>query len=137
MCIRDRIRNQHSTVPQQRSPQPTVKLEKVADVFETVSPLLVLEEKLVELMLKYGDRILDRKDQEDHEYQITVIEEIIAHLEEDGYVVQSLLNQKIIEEIKIGIAENELRSGDFFKTLMDENVAGLVVNALLLSLIHI
>lgn len=129
--VQKQIRNQHSTVPQQRSPQPTVKLEKVADVFETVSPLLVLEEKLVELMLKYGDRILDRKDQEDHEYQITVIEEIIAHLEEDGYVVQSLLNQKIIEEIKIGIAENELRSGDFFKTLMDENVAGLVVNALL------
>lgn len=129
--VQKQIRNQHSTAPHQRSPQPTVKLEKVADVFETVSPLLVLEEKLVELMLKYGDRILDRKDQEDHEYQITVIEEIIAHLEEDGYVVQSLLNQKIIEEIKIGIAENELRSGDFFKTLMDENVAGLVVNALL------
>ncbi|MBN9313404.1 MAG: DNA primase [Chryseobacterium sp. 39-10] len=129
--VQKQIRNQHSTAPQQRSPQPTVKLEKVADVFETVSPLLVLEEKLVELMLKYGDRVLDRKDQEDHEYQITVIEEIIAHLEEDGYVVQSLLNQKIIEEIKIGIAENELRSGDFFKTLMDENVAGLVVNALL------
>lgn len=129
--VQKQIRNQHSTAPHQRSPQPTVKLEKVADVFETVSPLLVLEEKLVELMLKYGDRVLDRKDQEDHEYQITVIEEIIAHLEEDGYVVQSLLNQKIIEEIKIGIAENELRSGDFFKTLMDENVAGLVVNALL------
>ena len=129
--VQKQIRNQHSTAPQQRSPQPTVKLEKVADVFETVSPLLVLEEKLVELMLKYGDRVLDRKDQEDHEYRITVIEEIIAHLEEDGYVVQSLLNQKIIEEIKIGIAENELRSGDFFKTLMDENVAGLVVNALL------
>jgi DNA primase len=44
---------------------------------------LVLEEKLVELMLKYGDYVLDRKTPENEVYQITVIEEIINHLEED------------------------------------------------------
>lgn len=129
--VQKQIKNQQTMAPQHRAPQPNVKLEKVADVFETVSPLLVLEEKLVELMMKYGDHILDRKDQEGHDYQITVIEEIIAHLEEDGYEVQSSLNQRIIAEIKSGIAENELRSGDFFKTLMDENVADLVANALM------
>ena len=44
--------------------------------------------------------------------------------------MQSALNQKIIEEIKQGITENELRAGNFFLTLMDENVAGTVANAL-------
>lgn len=126
--VQKQIKNQQ-TQPQQRQ-ETKLKLEKVTEAFETVNPLLVLEEKLVELMLKYGDRILDRKDEEDQAYQITVIEEIISHLEEDSYEVQSALNQKIIEEIKQGITENELRAGNFFLTLMDENVAGTVANAL-------
>lgn len=126
--VQKQIKNQQ-TQPQQRK-ETKLKLEKVTEAFETVNPLLVLEEKLVELMLKYGDRILDRKDEEDQAYQITVIEEIISHLEEDSYEVQSALNQKIIEEIKQGITENELRAGNFFLTLMDENVAGTVANAL-------
>jgi DNA primase len=74
---------------------------------------LVLEEKLVELMLKYGDYVLDRKTPENEAYQITVIEEIINHLEEDQCEIISPINQKIIEEIKLGIAQSELRSGNF------------------------
>jgi DNA primase len=75
---------------------------------------LVLEEKLVELMLKYGDYVLDRKTPENEAYQITVIEEIINHLEEDQCEIISPINQKIIEEIKLGIAQSELRSGNFY-----------------------
>ncbi|WP_304344374.1 DNA primase [Chryseobacterium koreense] len=128
--VQKQIKNQQVSSAQRPAVANQVKLEKVADVFETVNPLLILEEKLVELMLKYGDRVLDRKDEEDQDFQITVIEEIIAHLEEDSYEVQSPLNQKIIEEIKFGISENQLRSGDFFKTLMDEDITGKVADAL-------
>ncbi len=105
------------------------KLEVMREII-SINPLLILEEKLVELMLKYGDIILDRKDVENQPYKITVIEEIIAHFGEDDYEIQSPLNQKIIEEIRLGIAENELRSGDFFKTLMDEQISGKVADAL-------
>lgn len=108
----------------------TPKLEKVAEVFPTINPLYILEEKLVELLLKYGDRILERKDAEGNPYQITVIEEIVNHLNEDSCEIQSPLNQKIIEEIKQGIAENEIRSGTFFMTLMDENISGKIADAL-------
>jgi DNA primase len=90
-----------------------VKLEKVQEILETINPLLVLEEKLVELMLKYGDYVLDRKTPENEAYQITVIEEIINHLEEDHCEIISPINQKIIEEIKLGIQQSELRSGNF------------------------
>lgn len=121
----------HQTSPQQRQEKPAqVKLEKVTEPFETINPLLILEEKLVELMLKYGDRVLDRTDEENNAYQITVIEEIMGHLEEDDCEIQSVLNQKIISEIKEGIGKNELRSGNFFMTLMDEQITGRIADAL-------
>ncbi len=116
--------------PSERKETNIVKLEKVQEVLENINPLLVLEEKLVELMLKYGDYVLDRKTPENETYQITVIEEIINHLEEDQCEIISPINQKIIEEIKLGIAQSELRSGNFFMTLMDENIVTKTADAL-------
>ena len=91
----------------------------------------MLEEKLVDLMLKYGDLVLNRKDHEGNEYQITVIEEILNHLEEDECEIQLNINQKIISEIKEGIEQKELRSGKFFFNFMDEEVSGKLANALI------
>lgn len=108
-----------------------VKLEKVQEFTETINPLLVLEEKLVELMLKFGQFKLFRKTPDNENYETTVIEEIINHLEEDQYQPISPLNQKIIEEIKAGIRQNELRSSDFFKTFMDEEVVTKTADALI------
>lgn len=107
------------------------KLEVVRQDLPVVDPLLILEEKLVELMLKYGDTVLTRIDDEGADYQITVIEEIISHLHEDGYEIQSPLNVKIISEIEQGLNENELRSGNFFLTLMDEELTGRATDALM------
>lgn len=128
--VQKQLQKQQIT-PQHKQEAPIkARLEKVTDVFETVNPILVLEEKMVELMLKYGDRILNRTDDANNAYQITVIEEIITHLEVDQCEIQSPLNQKIIDEIKSGIAENELRSGNFFMTLMDEEITGKIADAL-------
>lgn len=126
--VQKQIFQQHK--PSERKETNVVKLEKVQEVLESVNPLLVLEEKLVELMLKYGDYVLDRKTPENEPYQITVIEEIINHLEEDQCEIISPINQKIIEEIKLGIAQSELRSGNFFMTLMDENIVSKTADAL-------
>ncbi|MGC4128283.1 MAG: DNA primase [Bergeyella sp.] len=95
----------------------------------SVNPLLVLEEKLVEMMLKYGDNVIDRTDAENQPYKITVIEEIIGHFGEDDYEIQSPVSKKIVEEIRSGMAENELRTGNFFLKLMDEDVSGKVADA--------
>ena len=126
--VQKQIVQQHK--PSERKETNVVKLEKVQEVLENVNPLLVLEEKLVELMLKYGDYVLDRKTPENETYQITVIEEIINHLDEDQCEIISPINQKIIEEIKLGIAQSELRSGNFFMTLMDENIVSKTADAL-------
>lgn len=128
--VQKQVKKQQVTPQQRQEQQAAPKLEKVPEPEVTINPLLVLEEKMVELMLKYGDIVLHRKDDEQNEYQITVIEEIIGHLEEDSCEIQSELNKKIIDEIKLGIAENELRSGNFFMTLLDENISGKVADAL-------
>lgn len=117
--------------PAEKRDTNVVKLEKVQEFTETINPLLVLEEKLVELMLKFGQFKLFRKTPDNENYETTVIEEIINHLEEDQYQPISPLNQRIIEEIKAGIQQNELRSSDFFKTFMDEEVVTKTADALI------
>lgn len=107
------------------------KLEVVRDTTFAVNPLIVLEEKLVEMMLKYGDQVINRSDEKNQTYKTTVIEEILTHFEEDGYEIQSPLNSKIIDEIKSGIDKNELRSGKFFLTLMDEEFSVKVADVLM------
>lgn len=129
--VQKQLQNQHSS-PQQRAISTSIpKLEKVPEIAVAVDPLFILEEKLVELMLKYGDQILDRSDEEEKPYQITVIEEIVGHLQEDDYEIQSEINRKIVAEIKEGIAKEELRSGDFFMTLLDENISGKIADSLI------
>lgn len=117
--------------PKEKREANVVKLEKVQEALETINPLLVLEEKLVELMLKFGQFKLFRKTPDNENYETTVIEEIINHLEEDQYQPISPLNKRIIEEIKAGIQQNELRSSDFFKTFMDEEVVTKTADALI------
>ncbi len=124
---------QQQIIKQQKpteKPQAPVKLERVQEAIESVNPLLILEEKLVELMLKYGDQVLTRKTPENEVYEISVIEEIITHFEEDQCDIISPVNKKIIEEIKLGMQENQLRSGKFFTTLMDEEITSKTADAL-------
>ena len=118
-------------------PQPKPKLEIVPKTekkpfvdSDKTTGLLVLEEKLVELMLKYGDRILTRRDSENNSYQTTVIEEIIHHFQEDDCEILTETNRKIIDEVRQGLEQNEIRSGNFFFGLMDEDISGKIADAL-------
>ena len=129
--VQKQIQNKQFSPQQRPAPQERPKMELVPENLPKVNPLIILEEKLVELMLKYGDLILDRTDAENTPYQITVIEEIISHLEEDQCEIQSPLNQNIINDIKVGISEKTLRSGSFFMTLMDVEITQKVANALM------
>ena len=129
----DELQNQKQILSGQNQPKPKIKIiqsipQEVWD--KKINPLLVLEEKLVEYLLKYGNRVLERKDEQNGVYETTVAEEIIQHLSEDDYVIQSVINQKIIDEIKKGLKQNEIRSGNFFFGLLDENISGKVADAL-------
>ncbi len=129
--VQKQIQTKQFSPQYRQEPQERPKMEVVPADLPKVNPLIILEEKLVELMLKYGDLIVERTDDENKQYQTTVIEEIIGHLDEDQYEVQSSLNQSIINEIKEGISEKSLRSGNFFLTLMDADITQKVANVLL------
>ena len=129
--IQTTVTHQQESKPKFEEKKFTPKLEIVQQTEFSVNPLLLQEEKLVDLMLKYGDFVLDRKDFEGNAYKITVIEEILNHLEEDECEIQLDIHKKIISEIKEGILQNEIRSSSFFFNFMDEEVSGKLANALI------
>lgn len=131
----DELQIQKQVLKGQSQPKPKMEIVKPTlkevEVWEKkINPLLVLEEKLVEYLLKYGNRVLEQRDEQNNLYEITVAEEIIQHFSEDEYQVQSVVNQRIIDEIKKGLMENEIRSGNFFFGLLDEEVTGKIADAL-------
>lgn len=129
--IQTNVTQQQESKPKFEEKKVAPKLEIVHEGIFSVNPLVLQEEKLVDLMLKYGDFVLDRKDSEGNDYKITVIEEILNHLEEDECEIQLDIHKTIISEIKEGILQNEIRSGNFFFNMMDEEISGKLANALI------
>ncbi|MDQ0475523.1 DNA primase [Chryseobacterium sp. MDT2-18] len=129
--VQKQIQNQNFSPQQRAEPQERPKMEIVPPTIISVNPLLELEEKLVKHMLNFGDRILEKSDADNQPFKITVIEEIISHFNEDNYEPQSPVNRKIIEELKNGLANNEIIQSNFFLTLMDETIVSKVSGAIL------
>ena len=129
--IQTNVTQQQESKPKFEEKKVAPKLEIVQEGAFSVNPLVLQEEKLVDLMLTYGDFVLDRKDSEGNDYKITVIEEILNHLEEDECEIQLDIHKTIISEIKEGILQNEIRSGNFFFNMMDEEISGKLANALI------
>ncbi|WP_426277078.1 DNA primase [Chryseobacterium sp. S-02] len=127
--------NQNQHVQQQKENAAPVKMEIVPldegkeDPF--LFEVLFMENKLVDHMLMFGDVILKRKDDQNEEYQITVIEEILQHFDEEHYEFLVKGNEVIINQVKEGIQNDELRSGNFFVSFMDEEITSKVVDALI------
>ncbi|MCX8523082.1 DNA primase [Chryseobacterium formosus] len=125
--------NQHAQ--QQKETAAPVKMEIVPFDEEKSDPylydVLFMENKLVDHMLMFGDIVLKRTDDNNTEYQITVIEEILHHFEEEQYKFLVKGNEIIINQVKEGIQNDELRSGSFFVSFMDEQITTKVVDALI------
>ncbi|KMQ69344.1 DNA primase [Chryseobacterium sp. FH2] len=120
---------------QQQKESPPVKMEIVPLDNEKGDPflyeVLFMENKLIDHMLMFGDIVLKRTDDKNTEYQITVIEEILHHFNEENYEFLVKENEIIINQVKEGIQNDELRSGNFFVTFMDEAITTKVVDALI------
>jgi len=127
--------NHNQNAQQQKENAAPVKMEIVPLDEEKGDPflydVLFMENKLVDHMLMFGDVVLKRKDDNDTEYQITVIEEILHHFEEEQYQFLVKGNEIIIDQVKEGIQNDELRSGNFFVTFMDDQITTKVVDALI------
>ncbi|MNU35990.1 DNA primase [compost metagenome] len=127
--------NHNQNAQQQKENAAPVKMEIVPLDEEKGDPylydVLFMENKLVDHILMFGDVVLKRKDDNNTDYQITVIEEILHHFEEEQYQFLVKGNEIIIDQVKEGIQNDELRSGSFFVSFMDEQITTKVVDALI------
>ncbi|WP_378105173.1 DNA primase [Chryseobacterium sp. sg2396] len=125
----------HVLQQQQQKEAAPVKMDVVPLDEEKSDPflfeVLFMENKLIDHMLMFGDIVLKRRNEKQEEYQITVIEEILYHFDEEQYRFLVKGNEIIIGHVKEGIHNEELRSGNFFITFMDEEITTKVVDALL------
>lgn len=125
----------HHVQQQQKEKAAAPKMEVVPLDKEKEDPflydVLFMESKLVDHMLMFGDIVLKRKNEQGEEYQITVIEEILHHFEEEQYIFLVKENEIIISQVREGIQKDELRSGNFFVSFMDEEITTKVVDALI------
>ncbi len=129
--------NQTQHTHQQKENNKPAKLEIVPDAPELQIDsvqfnILHQENKLIDTMLMFGDMVLQRKNDNNEAYEITVIEEILHHFEDEQYEFQVETNKKIIHDIKEGIENDELRAGNFFITLMDQDITSKVADALMI-----
>lgn len=116
----------NTTTPPELNPNP-LQISQEKEIF-SVDALLILEEKLIEMLLKYGDYILEKKDETGEEYQLTIAEFLVAYFKEDDYQMISPLNQNIIQNIEEGFENQELRGQDFFLRLLDEEMTQRVAD---------
>ncbi|MDR6370606.1 DNA primase [Chryseobacterium bernardetii] len=125
----------HHVQQQQKEKAAAPKMEIVPLDQEKEDPflydVLFMENKLVDHMLMFGDIILKRRNDQNEEYDITVIEEILHHFEEEQYTFLVKENEIIINQVREGIQKDELRSGNFFVSFMDEEITTKVVDALI------
>ena len=129
LSVQKQVVKNEKPKPRESQVVPTLTISQPD--FESIDPMLLLEEKLFELLFKYGEKIITRKDKEGGEYQITVLEEIANHFQQDGYQMRSSLNTKIFEAILEGLENAQIRTGGFFLTLMDQELNQKAADALL------
>jgi len=125
--FRSSVERQNNRKIQQSQP----RLKKVeSEQIETIIPLIFLEGKLIDLMIKFGNKeILVNK--EGNTLKSSVIQEILNHFDEDAYQMQIPMNEKIVGEI-VSKAENIGENpSEFFYSLMDEEINQKLANALI------
>ncbi len=127
---------QHSkkTEEQQKSNQQKESSElklKKSNLTEVVDPIVTVEEKIVQLIMQFGDKVISLKDENNESYETTVIEEIINQLNDDELHLQNPFYQKILDDVIVGYENDELRTGNFFIKMMDEKMANFTSKALI------
>lgn len=124
-------RKQSETQKKSQTPKESSTLEVVKTEKVSINQKAFIEEELVRLIMQYGDLIIELKDEQGETYQTTVVEEIIAHFEINDFRMSNEVYQSILEDVKMGIESNELRVGDFFIKLFDQDKTGVASEALI------
>lgn len=121
--------NQPSQATKTEEKRTKLEVAPQSEIFDVPYLNLISQEnRLVDLMLMYGNIELELR-QDDMQYKNSVTEEIIGHFDEEEYAPEIEVNQKIINEIKAGLENNELRAHSFFLQLIDDEISNKLANA--------
>ncbi len=98
---------------------------------EVLNIQLTIETEIIKLILQNGDLEVELKDENNELYKTTVIEEIISQFNENELTLSTPLYQKILEDVKVGLENNELRTGSYFSRSSDSEVVNLATEMML------
>ena len=106
-----------------------IKIDKPKElVCREINPLILAEDNLTELLLKYGDYVIGEGDK-----KITVAEKIIHHILQDDIKIQDATNRKIIGEYYKGIKTNKIYTYEHFLKLTDNQISAKLASVLIES----
>lgn len=107
-------------------PLEVVKEEKIA-----INPKEIVEEEIIKLIMQYGNLVIELKDENDESYETTVVEEIIHQFDVNELTLENETYQSILEDIRLGIEEQKLRTGEFFVRMFDEKKTEVASEAMI------
>ncbi|HLV24551.1 MAG TPA: hypothetical protein VKY36_07230, partial [Moheibacter sp.] len=83
------------------------------------------------LIMQYGNLVIELKDGNGETFETTIIEEILHQFEENELSLENPVYQSILEDVKLGFENEEIRTGDFFVKLFDEKKTEIASEAMI------
>lgn len=121
-------KDKENNASKQRETKPLEVVKEEQKI--AINPINTVEEELIKLIMQYGNLVIELKSDEGDAYETTVIEEIIRQFEVNDLRLTNELYQSILEDVKLGYEQEELRTGDFFIKLFDEAKTGIASEAM-------
>lgn len=115
--------------PKERESKPLAVVKEVEKI--SIDPINTVEEEIIRLIMQFGNLVIELKTDENETYETTVIEEIIRQFEANDLQLKNELYQSILEDVKLGYEQEELRDGDFFIKLFDESKTSVASEAMI------
>lgn len=126
------LQRKSKDAPTRREPEsPSRPLEVVKKEEVNIRPRQVVEEEIIRLIMQFGNLIIELENDQGEKYETTVIEEIIRQFDTNDLTLENEMYQSILEDVKLGYENDELRTGDFFVKLFDENKTQVASEALM------
>lgn len=98
---------------------------------EVINPNLVIEEDIVKLIIQYGNLSVILKDDQNNDYETTVIEEIVEQFMHNELHLVHPPYQRIMDEVMQGLEKGELRTGEYFSRLQDDELSQIATTLML------
>lgn len=109
----------------------TKPLEIVKEELIAINPKEIVEEEIIRLVMQYGNLVIELKDESGESYETTVVEEVIHQFNVNELSLENETYQSILEDVRLGFEEQELRTGEFFIKMFDEKKTGIASEAMM------